>query len=136
MSATNIDLIKQIYEHFNKRNYDAVVDSFDGNFEWIAADNSPLADRSPYRGREVVRDGVFERITAGFTHLEVAIDELIDAGEKIVVLGYYDGNFAVSGKRLYAQLAHVWTIANGKAVKFQQYVDTYAIAEASKVTAA
>jgi ketosteroid isomerase-like protein len=30
------------------------------------------------------------------------------------------------------QLAHIWTVRDGKAVKFQQYVDTYAIAESFK----
>ena len=132
MSQENIDLINTIYRHFNNREYDDVVRHFGEDIEWFAADNSPLADRSPYRGIKDIREGVFGRIAAAFNRLDVDIDEIIDAGGKIIVLGYYEGEFAAGIKAPRAQLAHVWTIANGKAVKFQQYVDTFAIAEGTK----
>lgn len=95
-----------------------------GIFEWFAADKSPLADQSPYHGVEAVKTGVFSRIVGGFERLTVKIDDLIDAGDGVIVLGYYKGNFAGSGKPLRAQLAHIWTIREGKAIKFQQYLDT------------
>ena len=136
MSQENIDLVNTIYRHFNHREYDDVVKNFGENIEWFAADNSPLADRSPYHGIKDIRQGVFGRIAAAFNRLVVEIDEIIDAGDKVIILGYYEGEFAVGTKAPRAQLAHVWTIANGKAVKFQQYVDTFAIAEGTKTTAA
>jgi len=132
MSKKNMDLVNKIYGHFNAREYDAVVENFDDGFEWYAADNSPLADRSPYHGVREVREGVFGRIEAGFKRLNVEIDEIIDGGDKVVVLGYYDGEYAAGAKAPRAQLAHVWTFVDGKAVKFQQYVDTLAIARGAK----
>ena len=48
------------------------------------------------------------------------------------MLGYYDGVFKANGNRFQAQVAHIWTIAGDKAVKFQRYVDTWQIAEAAK----
>jgi len=132
MSNKNIELIKSIYDRFNNRNYEAVLRNISEDFKWIAADNSPLADQSPYHGIDAVRDGVFARIEAGFSKLTVQIDEIFGAGDKVVVLGYYEGVFAGSGKLLHAQLAHIWTVSDDKAAKFQQYVDTYKIAESSK----
>jgi hypothetical protein len=129
MPENNINLVRDIYDKFNNRNYEAVLANFGENFEWVAADSSPLADRSPYHGIEAVREGVFARIEAGFERLVVDIDEVIDAGDKIVVLGYYNGLYRGSPKPFRSQLAHIWTIADGKAVKFQQYVDTYQIAQ-------
>ena len=136
MSQENIDLINTIYRHFNNREYDDVVRNFGEDVEWFAADNSPLADRSPYHGIKDIREGVFGRIAAAFNRLDVEIDEIIDAGDKVIILGYYEGEFAAGTKAPRAQLAHVWTIANGKAVKFQQYVDTFAIAEGAKTAKA
>ena len=136
MSQENIELVRNISDRFNNRDYESVLGHFGAELEWFAADHSPLADRSPYYGIDAVREGVFARIAAGFTRLNIEINEIFGAGDKVVVLGYYDGSFAVSDKALRAQLAHIWTIANGKAVKFQQYVDTYAIAEAAKMAAA
>lgn len=135
MSQENLIITNKIYDEFNRGNYSGVLDFFDADFEWVAADHSPLADRSPYRGLDEVREGVFDRIAAGFEYLRIRADEVLDAGDKVVMLGYYDGIFKASGKQFQAQVAHVWTFASDKAVKFQQYVDTFQIAESAKQTA-
>jgi ketosteroid isomerase-like protein len=132
MSQENINIINKIYDAFNQRDYETVLKSFDSAFEWVAADSSPLADRSPYHGLDEVQEGVFNRIAAGFERLTVRIDEIFEAEDKAVVLGYYDGISTSNGKHFQAQVAHIWTIANDKAVKFQQYVDTYKVAESLK----
>lgn len=135
MSQENINITNNIYEQFNQGNYRQVLDFFDADFEWVAADHSPLADRSPYHGLDEVREGVFDRIAAGFEYLRIRADEIFEAGDKVVMLGYYDGIFKANGKQFQAQVAHVWTFAGDKAVKFQQYVDTFQIAESAKQSA-
>jgi len=135
MSQENIKITNNIYEEFNRRNYSAVLGFFAANFEWFAADHSPLADRSPYSCLAEVREGVFNRIAAGFESLTIKAEEIFDADGKVVMLGYYDGTYKATGKQFQAQVAHVWTFEADKAVKFQQYVDTFQIAESAKQTA-
>jgi len=130
MSQDNVTLIKRLYEAFGRGDIPAVLDYFDPTVEWIAADNSPLADRSPYHGVHEVREQVFRRVVADFD-VTIEVDELFDAGEKVVMLGFYHGVRKATGKRLRAQAAHIWTIAAGKVVKFQQYTDTYQLAESA-----
>ena len=132
MSQENIYTIKRIYEAFGQRDFAAVLAMFSPSMEWIAAVNSPLADRSPYRGLDEVREGVFMRIAAGFEQLTVKVDEIFNADDKVVALGFYEGVYKANGKRFQAQVAHIWTLANGKAIKFQQYVDTYQLSESFK----
>jgi ketosteroid isomerase-like protein len=132
MSQENINVINRVYEAFGRRDFEAVLEDFDPTIVWIAAVNSPLADRSPYRGLDEVRERVFTRIAAGFERLTVRVDEIFGADDKVVALGFYDGVYKANGKRFQAQVAHIWTLANGKAVKFQQYVDTYQLAESFK----
>jgi uncharacterized protein len=132
MSQENIDVINKIYQAFGQRDFDTVLEHFGPTIEWVAAFNSPLADRSPYRGLDEVREGVFMRIAAGFERLTVKADEIFGADDRVVVLGFYDGVYRANGKPFQAQVAHIWTLANGKAVKFQQYVDTYQLAESFK----
>jgi len=132
MSQENIAIINRIYEAFGQRDFDAALILFGATIEWVAAVNSPLADRSPYRGPDEVREGVFMRIAAGFDRLTVKVDEMFGADDKVVALGFYDGVYNANGKRFQAQVAHIWTLADGKAVKFQQYVDTYQLAESFK----
>jgi ketosteroid isomerase-like protein len=132
MSQDNITLIKSLYEVFGRGDIPAVLDCFDPTIEWIAADNSPLADRSPYHGVHEVREQVFRRVVADFD-VTIEVDELFDAGEKVVMLGFYHGVRKATGKRFRAQAAHIWTIAAGKVAKFQQYTDTYQLAESARM---
>ena len=125
MSRANIELIERIYDAFGKRSYEEVMANFSGEFEWNAADSSPLADRSPYHGISEVREGVFDRIAAGFERLEVVPDELFAAeGGRVVALGHYHGRFRGGQEDFQTQVAHIWTVKDGQAMRFQQYVDT------------
>ena len=49
---------------------------------------------------------------------------LHDAGDVVVVEARYSGRHHGTGKELDAQACHVWTLKDGMAAKFQQYVDT------------
>ena len=132
MSQANVNVVKNIYQAFGQGDIPAVFELFDPDIEWVAAENSPAAPGSPYHGLNAVRDGVFTPIAMGFEGFVIRVDELLDAGDKVVMLGYYLGARKATGKRFQAQVAHIWTIAAGKAVKFQQYTDTYQLAEVVK----
>ena len=126
---SNMDVVNRIYAAFAAGNIPAVLELFDPAIEWFAAENSPLADRSPYRGLNQVVEGVFTRIGLEFPGLAIQVDELLDAGDKIVMLGRYHGVRKATRKGFHAQVAHIWTITGGKATKFQQYLDTYQVAQ-------
>ena len=128
----NIALIEKTYESFAARDYEAVMSNFADDFVWIAADNSPLADQSPYHGVPAIRSGVFERIAAGFEKLVVVADEMFEAdGGRVVVLGHYHGKFRGAPEEFETQVAHIWTVRDGRIVKFQQYLDTLKVAKDS-----
>ena len=121
--------IKTLYDNLSARNYEAVMSYLDDDIVWIVADNSPLADRSPYHGINEVRSGVFERLTSGFDKLIFDVDEIFECGsERVVALGYYYFRFHGQPQERKAQVAHIWTIRDGRAVKFQQYLDTLQVA--------
>ncbi len=105
----------------------------DPAIKWFAAENSPLADRSPYRGLNQVVEGVFTRIGLEFPGLAIQVHELLDTGDKIVMLGRHHGVRKATGKGFHAQVAHIWTITGGKATKFQQYLDTYQVAQTAVI---
>ncbi len=132
MSQENINVVKSIYKAFGQGDIPAVFELFDPAIEWIAAENSPAGPGSPYHGLNEVREGVFMLIGADFPEFTIRVDELFDAGDKVVMLGYYLGVRKATGKKFQAQVAHIWTIAASKALKFQQYTDTYQLAESAK----
>ena len=83
--------IETLYARLGERDYEAVMSYLADDIVWIVADNSPLADRSPYHGIAEVRSGIFERLTAGFDKLVFDADEIFGCigGERVVALGYY-----------------------------------------------
>ena len=130
LSMNAIADIETLYARLGERDYQAVMSYLADDIVWIVADNSPLADRSPYHGIAEVRSGIFERLTAGFDKLVFDADEIFECngGERVVALGYYYFRFHGQAEERKAQVAHVWTIRDGRAVKFQQYLDTLQVA--------
>ena len=124
--------IEKLYASLNERDYEAVMSHLADDIVWIVADNSPLADQSPYRGMAAVRSGIFQRLTAGFDKLIIVTDEIFECGGgRVVALGYYYGKFSGRAEEFKAQVAHIWTVREGRMVKFQQYLDTLQIARDS-----
>jgi ketosteroid isomerase-like protein len=122
--------IETLYERLDERDYEAVMSYLAEDIVWIVADNSPLADRSPYHGIAEVRSGIFDRLTTGFDKLVFDVDEIFacNGGERVVALGYYYLRFHGQPQERKAQVAHIWTIRDGRAVKFRQYLDTLQVA--------
>src|SRR5947208_13759021 len=92
LSSTNtIADVETLYARLGERDYEAVMSYLADDIVWIVADNSPLADRSPYNGIDEVRSGVFERLTAGFDKLVFGADEIFECngGGEVGGLGQY-----------------------------------------------
>ena len=127
MSA-NVDLIRAIYDAFAAGDVPGVLGRMGPAIEWNEAENFPYADNSPYIGPEAVAQGVFMRCATEWDGFGVQVDDIVDAGDTVVAFGRYLGTYKATGKPQNTQMAHVWRIADGRAVWFQQYADTLAVA--------
>lgn len=130
MSAENVAVIKGIYEAFGRGDVPGVLGAMSPDIGWHEAENFPYADGNPYRGPEAVANGVFARCVGEWEGFAVAMDDLIDGGDRVVALGRYSGSYKASGGAMHPQAVHVWTLKEGKAVAFQQYIDTLGVARA------
>ena len=131
MSQENVALIRGIYDGFAAGDVGAVLGAMSPDIVWNEAENFPYADGNPYVGPQAVAEGVFARCIGEWDGFAVNVEEILDAGDTIVALGRYGGNCKATGKAMNAQMVHVWRIAEGKAVAFQQYVDTLDVAQAT-----
>lgn len=124
MSQENVALVEAIYAAFGTGDVPGVLSRMSADIVWNEAENFPYADRNPYLGPEAVLTGVFARIGEEWDGFTVVSEDLLDAGDTVVVLGRYTGTYKATGRTLDAQLVHVWRIEDGKVVRFQQYTDT------------
>ena len=128
MSQANVDLIRAIYDAFAAGDVPGVLGRMDPAIEWNEAENFPYADGSPYIGPEAVAQGVFVRCATEWDGFGVQVDEIVDAGDTVLAMGRYLGTYKSTGKPQNTQMAHVWRVADGRAMGFQQYADTLAVA--------
>jgi len=127
---SNVDVIKRLYRAFSEGDLDAVFDMIDPHVEWIESAAIPYG--GVFKGHEAILNGVFAKIGAEWDNFTADVDQFIGSGDIVVTLGSDSGTFKATGKTMTAATASVWTLKNGKVVKFRQYIDTLAVVNATK----
>ena len=130
MSAENVAAVKGIYQAVATGDAPAVLAALSADIEWNEAENFPYADGNPYHGPDAVMNGVFARLGSDWDGFAVEPREFLDAGDTVVMTGRYTGTCKATGRPMNPWVAHFWTFEDGKAVQFQQLVDTLAVARA------
>jgi uncharacterized protein len=106
-----------------------VLADLDPEVEWHQAQGLPHGGL--YRGRDAVSRNVFEPLDAEWwSEFSAVPDEFLDAGEQVVALGRYRGTAKATGKLLDVPFVHVWTLRDGRATRFRQFLDTAGWVEA------
>ena len=131
MSADNVALIKGLYDAFGVGDVPGVLGRMSPDIVWNEAENFPYSDRNPYHGPEAIAAGVFARCIGEWDGFAVAMEDLIDGGDRVVALGRYRGSAKTTGRSMNLQAVHVWTLQDGKVIAFQQYIDTLDVARAT-----
>lgn len=131
MSADNVSVVQGIYQAFESGDVPSAIAAISPDIVWNEAENFPYSDGNPYRGPDAVLGGVFARLAADWDGFGVEAETFHDAGDTIIMNGRYVGTCKATGRAINPQVAHVWTIADGKAAGFQQLVDTLAVARAT-----
>lgn len=128
MSQANVELIRGVYDDFAAGNVEGVLGRMSPDIVWNEAENFPYADGNPYVGPGAVAAGVFARCGSEWDGFAAVPEEVLDAGDTVVVLGRYLGTYKATGRPQNSQFAHVWRVTDGKAVGFQQITDTLQVA--------
>jgi steroid delta-isomerase-like uncharacterized protein len=129
----NLNVINTAYEAFSNGDIPAVLATFDDNIVWNEAEGNELADKNPYKGPQAVADGVFGRVIEkwdGFTLKNIELHEM--SNNQVLATLRYNATHKKTRKKIDTQVAHLWTLQDGKIIGFQQYVDTKQLDQATK----
>ena len=120
---TSVEIVKRSYDAFARKDLDGVMGDMHPDIEWQQAQGLPHG--GTYRGLPEVRANIFDPLDRDWWDSFTADpDEFLDAGSEVVVLGRYRGVAKHTGKHLDVPFVHVWTVHEGKAVRFRQFLDT------------
>ena len=93
-----------------------------------------FSDIVPFVGRFHGREQVAKKFFAGLAQsLKVEkfeVNTYVAQGDRVVVLGHYRWQVKGTGRQFECDFAHVITMRNGKEIAFQEYTDSYAVADA------
>uniref|UniRef100_UPI0030C86B0A nuclear transport factor 2 family protein n=1 Tax=Enterococcus faecium TaxID=1352 RepID=UPI0030C86B0A len=117
----NADIIREHYAASDRGDLDGMLAPFAPDVQWTEAAGFPYA--GTYIGPDAVAAKVLQRIQEDCDDNTVASEEVPAAGEAVVGIGTYSGTYRRTGRFFAARVAHVWRLADGKVVAFEQFTD-------------
>lgn len=129
MTEENVELLRRGYEAYRRGDIQDVSELFDPEIEIYQSELLPWGGL--YRGPEGAGQ-FFGKLTETIDS-EVDPDQFVDDEEDhVVVFGCSRGKVRATGRDFDVAAVHVWTIREGKAVRFESYIDTPKMREALK----
>jgi uncharacterized protein len=120
----NTTIVDNLYKAFAKGDIPTALSYMDTEIVWNEAEGNKYADGNPYIGPDAVLNGVFGRVVGEHDFFSLDGIELHEmSNNKVLATLRYKGKYK-NGKEYNAQVAHFWTLKDGKISCFQQYVDT------------
>lgn len=124
----NLEILKKGYQSFAEGNVEAVLETWHDDIVWEECPGMPMAEGD---GKVIGKNAVVEKIIAQIPNhidnFEIEIRDFVDGGDKITMVGYYNGIYKPTGKKFHAHVTHTWTMKDGKSVNFFQAVDSATI---------
>jgi uncharacterized protein len=118
LSQENVDVIRRIYSVWAKEGSPLPSGLLDSQIEWV---NPPDAiERGTRRGLDAFGTAV-GAVSDTFAGVGVDIDEMLDVGDRVVVLATLHGRGRGSGAEVERRQGYVWTLRDGKAVRFEWF---------------
>jgi ketosteroid isomerase-like protein len=126
VSKKSVEIIAELYEALARRDLPAIQSLIDP--EIIVSQTALLPWGGEYHGFE----GVQQFFTELFRSVEsqLAVDEFVDAGDRVIVIGSTRGHVRATGATFNIRAVHVWTVKGGRGVRFEPNVDTPKMLEA------
>ncbi|HWX97881.1 MAG TPA: nuclear transport factor 2 family protein [Solirubrobacteraceae bacterium] len=121
MSTENIELVRRGYDEFRATGR-LVAELAAPEFVWDMSHFRGWPEQQVYEGVEGAKR-FLEEWTAAWDDWELEVDELHDAGDRVVALLRQRGRSKATGMPVEMSLAQVWTIRDGRETRMDMYSD-------------
>lgn len=126
----NVQTVKDFFAAMGKSDRRDLLSLISEDFEWIIpGEDWPLA--GAYRGLaelEALLQKASESINTSFPNPP----EFVAQGDRVLMIGFAKGKVRASNKPFEDHFVFAFTVRSGKIVHLREYVDTQALARASK----
>jgi uncharacterized protein len=125
MEAENTKLVKDAYAAFQRGDIQAVLATLSDDVEWqaVIGTEGVVPTSGLRRGRAGVGE-FFQQLSTSTTFEAFEPREFIAQGDQVAVIGRYKGKALPTGKLYDSEWVMVFTVRNGKVVRFREFADS------------
>jgi len=122
MSQQNVETIGAMFATLNERGVGAATEAFGDLLapDFVLEEAAELPDPEAYAGREAFIENM-AKLEDSFAELRMDPLEMVDLGEKIIVVVSMSGRGQGSSVPVEMTFAQLWSLRDGKAVSLRDY---------------
>ena len=120
VSGDNVEIVRRILEAWGEGRSPAAEGLLDDRVEWV---NAPEAVEPGTRRGMRAFEAAAASVVESFQDIRLEIDEILPAGDSVLVLGTMVVRGRDSGAELRQSLGQLWTVRDGRAVRFEWFAD-------------
>ncbi|HKP13599.1 MAG TPA: nuclear transport factor 2 family protein [Blastocatellia bacterium] len=117
---SNRDVVAELYDAFARRDIAAIVARVDPAITVVQTPDLPWG--GAFEGVAGLQR-FFGLLTASVDS-RVEVEEYVEASDRVVAVGWTRGQVRANGAPFDIRVVHVWTIRDGRALRFEPYIDT------------
>jgi uncharacterized protein len=117
MSQENIEIVRSVYEAFNRRDWDA---AFRDQHPDTELTTPPGPNAGTYRGREEIQ-GFWEEMLTPFDTWTAEPEECFEHGDQVVAVVKGRARPKGSSAELENRTGHLWTLRDGAVVSMRMF---------------
>lgn len=119
-----MEVVEAVFVSHKSRDTPGLIDLLDDDVQWHTAEGHPYAGDGPWRGPQAVVEHVVNPVNGDWENYRTRVDELIDAGDKVIMIGRYTGIYKATGRALDVPVCTIYRVRDGLIWSFEQYTDT------------
>ncbi len=124
MAKQNMNIVYSFFEAAQKGDLAGARVLLDPNIEWIEPEVPGLWFGGTHHGADAALEEVVKPTFSNVDNFSIKLDEYLDAGENIVVLGRFHGKARATGAELDIPACFICTVHGEKIVRFRAYHNT------------
>ncbi len=118
MPAANVDALRRGYEALNSGHLSEVHALLHPEIEWQEGGDAPEA--GIHHGRDSF-ETFLRTWLESFEAFRIEPEEIVEDDDRLIAMVRQSGTGRASGIEVEARIAHVWTVKDGLAVRWQSY---------------
>ena len=127
---TNTEIVKGMYEAFGRGDIEGILNKLTDDAVWLSSPESKtIPTGGTFRGRAGVAN-FFQKVADSIEFDAFMPEKYVEQGDIVVALGTYSGRSKPLNKKFSSPWAMVFTFRCGKLAKFEEHLDTEAVASA------